>query len=242
MGKHAKTIAVFLLAAIHIPLFFGTAHAQCTDLRINEIDYDQESTDTAEFIEIKGLPGASLAGLELHLINGLTAGLYHTETLTGTVPADGYLVIGSLAVSEVDIMLGAGGANLIQNGAPDAAGLWDRDGGLYCDFVNYEGTVPGFEGWPDIGTDSPASCAAGASTSLARREASLPEGAWVSDACATPGAANQSPTALKLTALTARAERQPGVPQRTIFALASGAFALNLLVILRVVNSQRAKA
>jgi hypothetical protein len=217
--------------------------AQCADLRINEIDYDQDGTDTAEFIELKGLAGAPLAGLDLHLVNGLTGAIYRTEPLTGTIPADSYLVVGSLGVAEVDIMLGAGGVNLIQNGAPDGAGLWDRENGIYCDFINYEGTISGYEGWPEIGTDTAANCAAGASTSLSRREATLPEGIWVSGACASPGTANESPTALRITALTARVETQSGGSGLALFALSSGVFALYWLrVSRRVVVPQDAKS
>jgi hypothetical protein len=211
-------------------LFPVSVSAQCADLRINEIDYDQDGTDTAEFIEIKALPGTPLAGLDLHLINGLTAAIYHTEPLTGTIPANGYLVVGSLIVAEVDIVLGAGGANLIQNDAPDAVGLWDREGSMYCDFINYEGTVSGFEGWPDIGTDSSTNCATGASTSLALREASLPEGEWVPEACATPGAANESPTALALTALTARVADQPVFSLNMLTALISTTVAISSII------------
>ncbi len=233
-----KSIAVLLLALAFALLRPSPALAQCADLRINEIDYDQDGTDTAEFVEIRGLPGAPLVSLELHLINGLTAAVYRTEPLTGTLPADGYLVVGSLGVAQTDIVLGAGGANLIQNGAPDAAGLWDGAGGRYCDLINYEGTVAGYEAWPDIGADTPANCASGASTSLSRREASPPEGAWVADACASPGAANESPTALELTALTARAGPRFEVSRRGRLAFSGAVFALTFLAITRFIRQR----
>jgi hypothetical protein len=61
---------------------FSSHHlvAQAEDLRaslvINEIDYDQPSTDTAEFIEIKNISGSSvnLDSYHLDLVNGTAGG------------------------------------------------------------------------------------------------------------------------------------------------------------------------
>ena len=107
-----------------------------------------------------------------------------------------------------DELRGAGGSYLIQNGAPDGIGLWVTSADMLCDFVNYEGTITGFESWPDIGTDSASLCGTGASTSLARREVTPPGGEWVIDACGTPGEANRGPTALTLISFDAQSTDQ----------------------------------
>lgn len=208
----------------------GTAQSACGGLRINELDYDQPGTDMQEFVELLGTPGASLAGLELHLVNGLNGIVYHSEPLTGTLPADGYLVSGAVGVPNLDIVLEDGGSNLIQNGAPDGIGLWDPMSSAYCDFVNYEGTVAGFNGWPDIGMDTADTCSQGHSASLARRESTQPEDSWVSGACASPGEPNLGPTAVKLVAFRARTRGYTPI-------LGAGfAFAVSILTLLAAVN------
>src|SRR5690606_26134241 len=65
---------------------------------INEVDYDQPSHDTAEFIELYN-PGAtpvSLAGKQLILVNGANNMPYDTLDLSMAgeeLPPDGYLVL-----------------------------------------------------------------------------------------------------------------------------------------------------
>ena len=52
---------------------------------INEIDYDQPGTDTAEFIELynSGLSPVSLDNFAIELINGSNSSSYRTINLTG---------------------------------------------------------------------------------------------------------------------------------------------------------------
>ncbi|MEH6829626.1 MAG: ExeM/NucH family extracellular endonuclease [Sulfitobacter sp.] len=91
---------------------------------INEIDADQTSTDTAEFIEIYdgGVGNASLDGLSVVLFNGNGEAAYDTISLNGlTTDADGYFVIGSANVANVDLV--AFTSNGMQNGA-DAVALY----------------------------------------------------------------------------------------------------------------------
>ena len=91
---------------------------------INEIDADQSSTDSAEFIEIYdgGVGNASLDGLSLVLFNGNGDAAYNTISLDGlTTNAEGYFVIGSEDVPNVDLV--AFTSDGIQNGA-DAAALY----------------------------------------------------------------------------------------------------------------------
>ena len=91
---------------------------------INEIDADQDSTDSAEFIEIYdgGVGGASLDGLTVVLFNGNNDAEYDTISLDGMVTnAEGYFVIGSENVPNVDLV--AFTTNGLQNGA-DAVALY----------------------------------------------------------------------------------------------------------------------
>ena len=194
-----------LLAAVLILLCrpITDVSAQCGEIFIHEIDYDQVGTDRHEFVELLGPPGTPVEDYELHFINGLNGMVYQTQPLSGTVPADGFLVTGSSQVINVDILLGSGGSNLIQNGSPDAIGIWDTTILAYCDFVNYEGIISCFESWPDIGSDSADTCSTGANTSLAHREAAPSGPEWIEGACATPGTSNQGPTSILISNLNA---------------------------------------
>lgn len=111
------------------------------DLVINEIDYDQPGTDTAEYLEIKnvGATAASLDGVSVQLINGSGTVGYATFTLPAVSLAAGdYFVICANAANTANCDLDVSpDTNLIQNGVPDAAALvFD---GQIVDAVSYEG-------------------------------------------------------------------------------------------------------
>lgn len=92
---------------------------------INEIDADQDSIDSAEFIEIYdgGVGNASLDGLTLVLFNGNGDAAYDTISLDGfTTNEDGFFVIGSADVPNVDLVEFT--TNGLQNGA-DAVALYE---------------------------------------------------------------------------------------------------------------------
>ena len=81
-----------------------TVTAATSALMINEIDYDQPSTDMTEYVELfNGTSSAySLADLELVLVNGSgTPAEYRRVPLApaGSIPAGGYLVIATSAVT-----------------------------------------------------------------------------------------------------------------------------------------------
>lgn len=91
---------------------------------INEIDADQASTDSAEFIEIYdgGVGNAALDGLSLVLFNGNGDAEYDTISLDGmSTDANGFFVVGSANVPNVDLV--AFTTNGLQNGA-DAVALY----------------------------------------------------------------------------------------------------------------------
>jgi len=127
---------------------------------INEIDYDQPSTDTMEFVEITTKSGAvDLSKYKLELINGANGELYGTVALdaglaSNKLDAGGHLVIGSQAVlatlsPDVPAIPFAASTNNIQNGGPDGMRIVTKIGGAAADGVAYEGTMPGIgEGGP----------------------------------------------------------------------------------------------
>ena len=65
-------------------------------IMINEVDYDQPGTDTAEFIELfnSGTSATSLDNYSIDLINGSTSSSYRSIDLTGySVDANSYFVV-----------------------------------------------------------------------------------------------------------------------------------------------------
>lgn len=103
---------------------YGSAPPPMATITINEIDADQSGTDAAEFIELYdgGVGNTSLDGLSLVLFNGNGDVAYRTISLDGlTTDANGYFVIGSANVPNVD--LAAFTTNGLQNGA-DAVALY----------------------------------------------------------------------------------------------------------------------
>ena len=91
---------------------------------INEIDADQTGTDSGEFVELfdGGAGNTALDGLTLVLFNGNGDAAYRSISLDGhSTDADGYFVIGSASVANVDLV--AFTTNGLQNGA-DAVALY----------------------------------------------------------------------------------------------------------------------
>ncbi len=146
--------------AVNTGQTFGDGGPSLPTLVINEIDYDQPSTDTAEFVEIlnAGTSAADLAGWSLQLVNGSTGLTYATIDLGGLSIAPGdYLVVCANAATVADCDLDVTpDTNLVQNGSPDAAALvFD---GAVMDAVSYEGDTiaPYTEGSGAGLEDSPA--------------------------------------------------------------------------------------
>lgn len=97
-----------------------------SQIRINEVDVDQDGTDVTEFVEIlSDSPNFSLEGYIVVFYNGSDDESYKTVDLTGYVTdADGFFIIGSSGIPEVDISIG--NSNSIQNG-PDAIAIYQDD-------------------------------------------------------------------------------------------------------------------
>jgi cysteine-rich repeat protein len=128
---------------------------ETTHIVINEVDYDQNLTDAAEFIEIYN-PNAvpvELANLALVFVNGADLKEYRRIPLSGTLPANGYLVVcaqgatpgtcaaGVTVPSGTMIINFPTATNNVQNGATDGVALVDLSSGKLVDVLSYEGTL-----------------------------------------------------------------------------------------------------
>jgi predicted extracellular nuclease len=143
MGFRTFRSWMFGCGVLWLGLISG-AYAQ--SVFINEIHYDNASTDVAEAIEIAGPAGTDLSGWSIVLYNGNTpdaATVYDTDVLTGTIPdqAGGY---GTKVLSYP--------SNGIQNGGNDAIALVDG-GGSVVQFLSYEGVATASDG-PAAGMSS----------------------------------------------------------------------------------------
>src|SRR6185503_2247053 len=111
-----------------------TVSTGASHLVINEIDYDNVGTDTAEYVEIYNPSGAaiSLANKTLYLVNGANSEVYVTVDLSpaGSLASHQYLVLANanVTVPMTALKIDTGWHNAvgdIQNGAPDGVALVD---------------------------------------------------------------------------------------------------------------------
>lgn len=138
-----------------LPLYFLIA-TSCIALEsnaaivINEFDYDQPGTDSAEFIELfNNGTTSSLDNFSIQLINGRNSTTYRTIDLTGfNINANDYFVVcgNSTLVGNCDYSF-TNTNSWLQNGAPDAIALFNDT--VQIDSVSYEGLLSTFsEGDP----------------------------------------------------------------------------------------------
>jgi predicted extracellular nuclease len=164
---------------------------------INEVDYDQPGTDTAEFIELynNGPAAVNLGTYTVELMNGNNGVLYGTVVLpAATLPAGGYFVIGFGSANPWHADFVANNLdNSIQNGSPDAIGL--RDGGVLVDAVSYEGdtVAPYTEGTGFTGADDNVTANLGISRYPDGQDTNDNNTDW-SLRCITPGGPNAAST------------------------------------------------
>ena len=129
---------------------------------INEIHYDNASTDVGEAIEIAGPANTDLSGWELVLYNGSNSSVYNQVELSGFIPNQqgGY---GTLLITFP--------TNGLQNGAPDGIALVDNTSAV-VQFLSYEGSFTAIGGAADgllsidIGVSESSSTPIGASLTL----------------------------------------------------------------------------
>jgi DNA/RNA endonuclease G (NUC1) len=164
------------------------------EFHINEIHYDNASTDTGEAIEIEGPAGASIEGFSIVLVNGGNSAPYGTPVvLHGTLPA----TCDTRGVVVVDYPQDG-----IQNGSPDAIALLDASGQV-LEFLSYEGVITG-QAPPVLGLTS---IDIGVSQSNAALGTSLqrgPTGVWASGLSSFGACNAAAPPPLKSILITGR--------------------------------------
>ncbi|MET0684557.1 MAG: ExeM/NucH family extracellular endonuclease [Solirubrobacteraceae bacterium] len=185
-------VVVGAAAALALP---AAAPAASNTLVINEIDYDQPSTDTAEFLELANVSGGAidLDPYTVQLVNGNAGGaaVYRTIELPAVSLAAGdvYVICANAANTANCDQDVAPDTDWAQNGAPDGVGL--RNGPTLVDALSYEGNTgaPYTEGsglgLEDTGAVGEGLSRCGADTDVNNADFSL--------RAITPGAANTCP-------------------------------------------------
>lgn len=151
---------------------------------INELHYDNASSDTGEGVEVVGTAGTDLSGWSLLLYNGNGGSVYNTISLSGTLPdQDSGFGTLSFAISG------------IQNGAPDGVALVDAEGTV-IEFLSYEGSFTAVGGAADglsstdIGVAETSSTPAGFSLQLTGTGSQASDFTWSAPIAATFDAIN----------------------------------------------------
>ncbi|MEL6637142.1 MAG: hypothetical protein AAFR05_10365, partial [Bacteroidota bacterium] len=158
---------------------------------INELHYDNNSTDVGEFVEIAGTAGFDLTGTDIVLYNGNGGAAYNTVNLSGVIPdqSNGFGVL-SFPIAG------------IQNGSPDGLAL--VTGTNVIEFLSYEGSFTATDGPAnglmamDIGVSEPGGTAIG--NSLQKRGTGSASGdfVWLGPLAESPGAINDGQTFIAL--------------------------------------------
>ncbi|WP_432502632.1 ExeM/NucH family extracellular endonuclease [Kineococcus arenarius] len=181
-GCTALGVAGVAITALGLPVTAASAAAPTAPF-VSEVHYDNDGTDTGEFVEVQLPAGTSSAGLSIVLYNGGNGSVYDTDPLPEvTAPAD------APAVAVVEYP-----ANGVQNGSPDGIALVCGDEVL--EFLSYEGSLTAVGGPADGLTSTDIGVAQASSTpvgqSLQRTyDATADALVWSGPATATPGAVN----------------------------------------------------
>ena len=121
-------------------------------LVINEVDYDQPGTDTAEFIELKNTSpiAIDLAPYRIELWNGANTTVYLSIPLSGVVQPGQYYVIAGTGSTVPNVNLRVAQiSDWLQNGSPDGIVLRFVPTDQAMDSFCYEGSMAGItEGLP----------------------------------------------------------------------------------------------
>jgi uncharacterized protein len=156
---------------------------------INEIHYDDASTDAGEGVEIAGPAGTDLSGMTLVPYNGSNGQTYSITDLSGTIPnqQNGFGTV-FFAISG------------LQNGAPDGVALVAADGTTVLQFLSYEGSFAATNGpasgmtSEDIGVNEPGTTPDGYSMQLAGSGFKYADFTWQAAAQNTYDAVNTGQT------------------------------------------------
>ena len=160
-----------------------------TSVFINEIHYDNTSTDAGEAIEMAAPSGTDLTGWTIILYNGNNGASYDTDALGAVAGTCG----------SYDLYVVSYASNGIQNGAPDGMALVNASSTV-IQFLSYEGTFAVTNGAAsgmtstDIGVSEAGTAAAGSSLQLAGTGALDSDFTWQTEAASTFGACNTGQT------------------------------------------------
>ena len=160
---------------------------------INELHYDNASTDVGEFVEVVATAGENLSLYSLYFYNGGTGALS-----TSTSPNPQSLVAGSSVTCGATVQMSVLAPNQIENGGPDGIALVGPDG--VVQFLSYEGQFAGTAGPAsgmtslDIGVAETGSTLAGSSLQLGGNGTGYDTFSWNGSATETPGACNNAQT------------------------------------------------
>lgn len=153
---------------------------------INEFHYDNDGSDSGEFIEVAGTAGVDLSGWSLVGYNGSNGRVYGAINLAGVI-ADQQNGFGTLASAFAGL----------QNGSPDGIALVDAQGQV-VQFISYEGSIRAKDGAAkglvseDIGVSESASTAVGHSLQLSGSGVEYGDFTWQFPRQNTEGSVNSS--------------------------------------------------
>ena len=157
---------------------------------VNELHYDNASTDTGEFVELAVPMGVESASVEVVLYNGNGGLAYDTVSAAEFTPgavAGGYRLYHRTWPT-----------NSIQNGSPDGLSV-SVDGEVVL-FMSYEGVFTAADGPAeglvsvDIGVAETGTTPAGSSLQLRGAGSAYADFVWAAPSAASPGAVNAGQT------------------------------------------------
>ena len=180
-------------------VFLGASTSTQAAIIINEIDYNQPGSDTAEFIELFN-PDAkpvALDGYTLELVNGTNGSTYKSFDLSGlSIAAAGYLVLCDSTQAVANCNINAASGSWIQNGGSNGDAVALLFGSALVDSVVYD-SIGGFLGSYAEGNSFTMADSNSVTMSIARLPNGLDSNVNAHDfgsACITPGSANVSGT------------------------------------------------
>jgi len=171
-----------------LPAACDETNDACVEVWINELHYDNVSTDQAEGVEVAGTAGTDLSSWSIVLYNGSSGAPYATIALGGTIP-DQQVGLGTAFFAQPGI----------QNGAPDGLALVSATG-VVVQFLSYEGTFVAASGPAqglasvDLGVQEEATSPLGLSLQLSGTGSSYADFAWVGPVADSPGSVNAGQT------------------------------------------------
>ncbi len=177
-----------------LALVLASGQAQAV-VFVNEFHYDNNGTDSGEFIEIVGTAGTDITGWSIVRYNGNNGNVY---TSPGPNPAGSDVFSGILGD---DTGSGFGFAtvnyntNGLQNGPADGFALVDNTNSV-IQFLSYEGSFTANNGpaagmsSADIGVSESGGTPAGASLQLSGQGLQASDFIWTAQPAATAGATN----------------------------------------------------